>query len=176
MFISPTYPAVNDAREEFQMKILTDATEYGLRAVVWLAQRPGQAHKVREIAVGTRTTPGYLIKALQALAKVGILSAQRGRSGGFRLERDPAGLSVLEVVNAIDPIERIHTCPLGLESHGECLCPMHRRIDDAMAAIEQSFGASTIAAVVNEPTRSHPLCDALPEGMQVAWPPERPGV
>lgn len=146
------------------MKLLSDATEYGLRAVVWLAQRPGQAQKVREIAEGTRATPGYLIKVLQALAKVGILSAQRGSSGGFRLERDPAELSVLEVINAIDPIERIRTCPLGLESHGECLCPMHRRIDDAMAAIEQSFGDSTIDDLLTEPSVSHPLCDALTAG------------
>jgi len=143
------------------MKLLSDATEYGLRAVVWLAQRPGQAQKVREIAEGTRSTPGYLIKVLQALAKVGILSAQRGSSGGFRLERDPAELSVLELINAIDPIERIRTCPLGLEAHGECLCPMHQRIDDAMAAIEQSFGDSTIADLLAEPSASHPLCDAL---------------
>jgi len=143
------------------MKLLSDATEYGLRAVVWLAQHPGEAQKVREIAEGTHATPGYLIKVLQALARVGILSAQRGSHGGFTLERDPATLSVLEVVNAIDPIERIHTCPLGLESHGECLCPMHKRIDDAIAAIEQSFGESTIADLLSEPTTSHPLCEAL---------------
>jgi len=143
------------------MKLLSDATEYGLRAVVWLAQHPGEAQKVREIAEGTHATPGYLIKVLQALTRVGILSAQRGSHGGFTLERDPATLSVLEVVNAIDPIERIHTCPLGLESHGECLCPMHKRIDDAIAAIEQSFGESTIADLLSEPTTSHPLCEAL---------------
>ena len=143
------------------MKLLSDAMEYGLRAVVWLAQHPGQAQKVREIAQGTHATPGYLIKVLQALAKADILSAQRGSTGGFRLERDPASLSVLEVINAIDPIERIRTCPLGLEAHGECLCPMHKRIDDAIATIEQSFRESTIEDLLNEPTTSHPFCEAL---------------
>jgi len=146
------------------MKLLSDASEYGLRAVVWLAQRPGQSQKVREIAEGTHAAPGYLVKVLQALAKAHILSAQRGSSGGFRLERDPDALSVLEVINAIDPIERIHTCPLGLEAHGECLCPMHRRIDDAMAVIEQSFGGSTIDDLLAEPSASRPLCDALTAG------------
>jgi Rrf2 family protein len=143
------------------MKLLSDASEYGLRAVVWLAQHPGQAQKVREIAQGTRAAPGYLVKVLQELTKARILSAQRGSSGGFRLERDPAELSVLEVVTAIDPIERIRTCPLGLALHGECLCPMHRRIDDAMAAIERSFDESTIKDLLIEPTKSHLLCDAL---------------
>lgn len=146
------------------MRLLSDATEYGLRAVVWLAQRPDHAQKVREIADGTRAAPGYLIKVLQALAKAGILSAQRGSSGGFRLERNPAELSVLEVINAIDPVERILTCPLGLEAHGACLCPMHRRIDDAMAFIEQSFGESTIQDLLTEPSRSVTLCRALAAG------------
>ena len=154
------------------MRIVSDACEYALRAVIWLAQRPGQAQKVREIAEGTRSAPGYLVKVLQGLAKAGILSAQRGSQGGFTLERDPAHLTVLEVINAIDPIERIRVCPLGLESHGECLCPMHRQIDDALALIEASFGASTIAQLLSTPSSSVPLCDAL---ITVGIGSDRPG-
>lgn len=143
------------------MKLLSDACEYGLRATVWLAQRSGATQKVREIAEGTHSAPGYLAKVLQRLAKAGILSAQRGSQGGFTLARRPEDLTVLEVINAVDPVERIRTCPLGLESHGELLCPLHRRIDDAMALIEESFGAVTIAELINEPSRSQPLCNGL---------------
>jgi Rrf2 family protein len=143
------------------MKLLSDASEYALRAVVWLAQRPGVTGKVRQIADETRATPGYLVKVLQSLAKAGILSAQRGSHGGFTLLRDPAELTVLDVINAVDPVERIHTCPLGLEAHGPDLCPMHRRIDDAMASIEASFGASTIQELITRPARSRRLCTAL---------------
>ena len=89
------------------MKLLSDASEYALRAVVWLAQHPREPKKVRDIAVGTYAAPGYLVKVLQGLAKAGILSAQRGIHGGFTLVRDPAGLSVWEVVNAVDPVEQL---------------------------------------------------------------------
>lgn len=143
------------------MKLLSDASEYALRAVVWLAQRPGEAQKVREIADGTQSAPGYLVKVLQNLARAGILSAQRGSHGGFTLERDPDELTALEVINAVDPVERIRTCPLGLEAHGDCLCPMHRRIDDTLAQFEQTFGASTITELVTGPSPSRPLCNAL---------------
>ncbi len=143
------------------MKLLSDACEYGLRAVVWLAQNPGGARKTREIADGTHAAQGYLVKVLQDLTRAGILAAQRGSHGGFTLVRDPADLPVLDILNAIDPLQRIHTCPLGLESHGRFLCPMHQRIDDAVAAIEAGFGASTIADLLNEPARSRPLCEAL---------------
>ncbi len=143
------------------MKLLSDAGEYALRAVVWLAHHPDEPQKVRQIADGTRSAPGYLIKVLQSLTRAGILSAQRGSLGGFTLERDPSGLSVFEVVNAVDPLERIVTCPLGLASHGTRLCPMHRRIDDAMKAIQSSFEACSIALLVNTTARSKPLLETV---------------
>ena len=124
-----------------------------------LAQRPGQTFKLREIAEGTKAAPGYLIKVLQSLAKAGILSAQRGSTGGFSLVREPSKLSVLEVINAVDPIERIHSCPLGLKSHGTCLCPMHKRIDDAMARIEATFQDSSVADILDPDAASLPMSD-----------------
>lgn len=141
------------------MRLLSDAAEYALRAVVWLAANPGQPHKVRDIAEGTRSSPGYLVKVLQNLAKAGIVSAQRGLHGGFSLEREPDGLSVLEVINAVDPIQRITTCPLGLKAHGIRLCPLHRRVDNAIATIEDSFRETTIQELLDEPAESKPLCE-----------------
>jgi Rrf2 family protein len=156
------------------MKLLSDATEYGLRAVVWLSRRPGESHKTRQIAEGTHAAPGYLIKVLQSLTRAGILSAQRGSHGGFTLVRDPAVLTVLEVINAVDPFERINSCPLGLAAHGEQLCPVHQKVDDAMAQIEQAFASSTIADLLSQPTSSHPLCAALTvEGEDAATPEEK---
>ncbi len=146
------------------MKLLSDASEYALRAVIWLAQEPGKPQKVREIAAGTRAAPGYLVKVLQGLAKAGILAAQRGVHGGFALIREPAALSVWEVINAVDPVERIRRCPLGLDAHQHGLCPMHRRIDEAMAAIEASLRDSTIGELLSDPSPSRPLCNARGDG------------
>lgn len=146
------------------MKLLSEACEYALRAVVWLAQRPEQAQKVREIAEGTKSAPGYLIKVMQDLARARIVSAQRGSHGGYMLERDPASLSVLEIINAVDPIERITTCPLGLKSHGTHLCPMHKAVDDAMAVIEKSFRDITIHELIHKRSSSRPLCEKLTIG------------
>lgn len=143
------------------MKIISDVAEYALRAVVWLAQedRAGGKFKHREIAEGTQAAPGYLIKSLQSLVKVGILSAQRGSMGGFSLVKDARELTVLEVVNAVDPIERILVCPLGLKSHGSCLCPMHRQLDNAMEAIETSLKGSTIQDLLGKKGESIPMLD-----------------
>jgi Rrf2 family transcriptional regulator, nitric oxide-sensitive transcriptional repressor len=142
------------------MKLLSEASEYALRAVVWLAQDASRPEKVREIAEATHAAPGYLVKVLQNLAKAGILSAQRGTRGGFVLIRDPAGLSVLEVISAVDPVERIQQCPLQLDSHRERLCPMHERIDQALAMVEAAFGGTMIADLLNAPEGPQPLREA----------------
>jgi len=141
------------------MRLLSDASEYALRAVIWLAQEAAEPKKVRDIAEATHAAPGYLVKVLQGLAKAGILSAQRGTRGGFALIRDPAQLSVLEVIGAVDPVERIQRCPLNLEGHGEQLCPMHQRIDQALATVEAVFRESTIAELRDAPQRPQSLRD-----------------
>ena len=140
------------------LKLFSDATEYGLRAVIWLAEQPPGTYKLIVIANATKAAPGYLIKVLQALARVGIVTAQRGTLGGFALARDPDGLTVLDVVAAIDPIERIRVCPLGVRAHGKKLCPMHRSIDEALAALEREFGQLTIRSLLGHSRASPGLC------------------
>lgn len=143
------------------MKLLSEAAEYGLRAVTLLAQRPGETLKSREIAEATHSAPGYLVKVLQALSRAEVLSARRGSTGGFCLERQPTTLTVLEVVSAIDPIERIRSCPLGLKEHAECLCPLHQKMDEALAALERDFGQTTIHDLLIDASATSRRCSAL---------------
>jgi Rrf2 family protein len=138
----------NELEERITMKLLSEACEYGLRAVIWLAQRPEEPYKVKQIADEIRAAPGYLVKVLQDLTRAGILAARRGSNGGFTLIGDPSTLTALDVINAIDPLERITSCPLQLDAHQTHLCPIHRQIDDAMATIEDLFRRLTIQDVV----------------------------
>ena len=68
-------------------------------------------------------------------------------------------MTLLEVVSAVDPIRRIQECPLGLASHGVRLCPLHKRLDSALASVEDAFRRTTLAEILAEPTESVPLCD-----------------
>src|SRR5262249_40842491 len=88
----------------------------------------------------------------------GVVQSQRGLGGGMTLARLPDDLTILEVINAVEPIERIRTCPLGLAAHGVRLCPLHRRLDDALATVEQALSGSTLAEVLAEPQRGAPRC------------------
>lgn len=137
----------------------SQTAEYALRAVVWLASHSGKALTTRQISVATKVPSDYLSKVLQALARAGLVHSTLGRRGGFLLARTPNHISVLDVVKAVDDVQRIRRCPLGFESHGAVLCPLHRRLDDAMAMVEKAFARSTIAELLAESSASVPLCE-----------------
>ena len=141
--------------------MFSQTVEYALRAVVVLADHPDEPRTVHQIAEACQVPPDYLGKVMQALGRAGLVSAQRGKHGGFTLRADPSVLSILDVVNAVDPIRRIRQCPLGIAAHGRKLCPLHRRLDAAMAAVESALGASTLAELLEEPEPMKPLCGGM---------------
>ncbi|OYV79051.1 MAG: hypothetical protein B7Z73_19310 [Planctomycetia bacterium 21-64-5] len=102
---------------------------------------------------------------MQGLSRAGLVRAQRGLHGGFTLAVPAKKLTVLDVVQAVDPFRRIEHCPLGIEGH-QSLCPLHRRLDNAVAMVEKALGASTIAELLAEPKRGKvpkPLCSLVEE-------------
>ena len=146
--------------------MFSQTTEYALRAVVYLAAQAGEGRTLQQIADATRVRPDYLSKVLQGLRRRGLLHSQRGSGGGFALVASPEALTVYDVVQAVEPIGRITTCPLGLEDHIN-LCPLHRRLDHALGMVERALKQSTIAELLTEPARERgipiPLC-SWPEG------------
>jgi Rrf2 family protein len=138
--------------------MFSQTVEYALRAVVWLAQHH-QAAPVgnRTIAEVTQIPPSYLSKILHELAEAEILRSRRGAGGGFQLIPSPDELTVLDVINAVDPLQRITGCPLKLKSHCEQLCPMHARLDETLGLVEQALANSTIREVMFDPARPLPL-------------------
>lgn len=146
--------------------MLSQTVEYALRAVVYLAGQSGP-RTTEQVASATKVPKAYLSKVLQGLVRAGLVHSQRGMGGGMTLTRDPSQMTILEVVEAVEPIGRIKSCPLGLSAHGVRLCPLHRRLDDALATVERAFGATTLAEVLADPSPSIPLCDfPVPEGSE----------
>jgi len=145
----------------FEAPMFSRTTEYALRAVVYLAAQSGQPRTIGQMAEVTRVPTDYLSKVMQNLRKAGLVHSQRGLHGGFTLGVPPAELTVYDVVQAVEPIRRIEKCPLGIKDHIN-LCPLHRRLDEAMDMVEQALRRSTIAELLVEPARSRgipiPLC------------------
>ena len=139
--------------------MFSQTVEYALRAMVHLAHMSPEPQTTDQIAIATKAPKAYLVKVLQGLADAGLLKSQRGVKGGISLVLSPKEVTILSVVNAVYPIVRIRTCPLGLAAHGAVLCPLHKRMDEAMQQMENAFGSSTLAEILSDPSPSIPLCD-----------------
>lgn len=147
--------------------MFSSTLEYALRAVTWLAARPGEGMTAQRIAEATQVPEDYLSKVLNLLVRGEVLTSQRGRNGGFQLARPAAEISMLAVVNAVEPIQRISKCPLGLRAHGVRLCPLHRRLDDAYALVEEAFGRTTLEELVADNHSREKLCEPISEVFHV---------
>jgi Rrf2 family transcriptional regulator, cysteine metabolism repressor len=114
--------------------------EYGVRVMVELARRAGEADggnpiSLAEIAAHDGLPLAYLEHLVARLRKAGLVDSRRGSRGGYMLARSPKEISMAEVVEALEgsiaPIECItessdgsivcsresepgHTCPTKL--------------------------------------------------------------
>ncbi len=138
--------------------MLPKTAEYALRAVVWLGRAPDRPQSAEEMARAILVPRRYLHKVLQDLGKSGLIKSQPGPGGGYAIHRPPREISILDVVRAVGAVQRIEQCPLGLSSHTQ-LCPLHRELDRAFAAVEEAFARVTIAQILDTPSHILPLCD-----------------
>lgn len=139
--------------------MISQTAEYALRAVVYLASAHGTPQTTAQISEAAQLPAGYLAKVMQQLTRAGLVASQRGLHGGFTLARDPAKLTILEVVTAVDGSRRFRECPLGIQEHGVNLCPLHRRLDEAAATVEKAFAASVVAELLPSDPESGDGCE-----------------
>lgn len=126
--------------------MITKTGIYGLRAMLALAKLPeGEYAGVPRIAELVDVPQSYLSKLLRILARAGLVRSQRGLGGGFRLARDPASISLYDIVEPLEQIERWSGCFLGnpvcSEEHP---CALHSRWKEVQQAYLSMMRRSTL--------------------------------
>lgn len=86
------------------MKV-SQKVDYACRALAYLAQRHdgGQLFRTEEISEVEEIPQNFLSLILNDLKKRGFLTSKRGKAGGWRLSQDPAQVTLLQVVEALEP-------------------------------------------------------------------------
>lgn len=134
--------------------MLSHTVEYALRAMGHLAMLDGEPATSQSIASRTSIPQGYLSKIMRDLVCADLVRSFRGRRGGFVLARPAARITILDIVNAVDPIRRIDCCSKD-STQGMC-CPIHRCIDEAMSLIESRFRGATLVSILESPMLTPP--------------------
>jgi Rrf2 family protein len=83
--------------------MLTQRSKYALRAMLMLAaQKPGELILVADIAEKRKVPKKFLELILLDLKKRGLLFAQRGKNGGYRLAKPASKITFGEIVRIMD--------------------------------------------------------------------------
>lgn len=83
---------------------LTTKSSYGVRGLINLAieYSKNQPMSIRNISTEENISSIYLEQIFNRLKNCGIVKSVRGPKGGYLLERDPAEISVYDVVIALE--------------------------------------------------------------------------
>jgi len=89
---------------------LSKKTEYSIMALRHLGRNESMTATVREIAADCRIPAPLLAKLLQQLARSGLVHSLQGVNGGYRLKSAMAGISLAEVIEAVEGPFRVTAC------------------------------------------------------------------
>ena len=111
---------------------------------------------LHDIASKLGIPKAFLSKILQQLGRTGIVRSLKGPSGGFTLSRDPASLTVREIVEEIDGPLKVFECfssgAADCSHHGNC--KILAVFDTVTSEIGRVLGKVTLAEFVDEPRKA----------------------
>ena len=97
------------------------ATNYALHTMLYFMVLPsGKNIGVQQLAEMQKISPTYLSKILTKLVKAGMIQSTPGIKGGYKLIRNKADISFLEVIQATEGTALLFECGIG-EDHQGCL-------------------------------------------------------
>ena len=116
---------------------ISRAGEYGVLGLMNLARRaPGQMAMIEEVSRMEKIPESFLAKIFQHLARAGLVRSNRGAHGGFALARNPAQITVLEIIEAIEGKIIFQRCKLAkpvCQHVGGCaICGLFEQAQDGV--------------------------------------------
>ena len=88
---------------------VTTKSDYGFIIMLELAKQYKESYvSLAEIADEKKLSAGYLVQITQPLVKAGLIKSKEGKGGGYALKKDPATISVLDILEALDgPVQLV---------------------------------------------------------------------
>ena len=131
---------------------VTRAADYGVRAMIQLTALANTGRvSLPELAHVTGAPESFLSKVLQSLTREGLITSQRGQSGGFHITPRGAAATMLDVIEAVDGAICLNLCVTpGRSCSRKAHCPAHPVWVEAQLAIVKVLSGASIAALAAE--------------------------
>jgi Rrf2 family protein len=125
---------------------LTRAADYAMRVMIHLATLPAHERALLPaLAAATAAPESFLSKVLQALSRAGLITSQRGQSGGFAILPKGRRASMREVIEAIDGPVHLNVCLISARACGRSKwCPAHTVWVEAQRAMMEVLSGAVI--------------------------------
>lgn len=126
---------------------LTMHTDYALRVLLQAASAPGTRLSIAQVAAQHGISRNHLMKVVNQLANIGLIETVRGPGGGFSLARDPAAITLGEVVRQTEPNMQAADCGACMFRTGCGLTPI---LGSAMDAFLDVLDRRTLADALKD--------------------------
>lgn len=80
------------------MKLITRDTDYGIRALVYVAKNKDRVVSVRELVEELGVPRAFIRKLMQKLTRKKILCSYKGKNGGFELAKEPSKIKLINLM------------------------------------------------------------------------------
>lgn len=130
---------------------ISKLTDYATVVLTLLAERPTEVHSASELATRARLELPTVSKLLKSLGQAGLVDSFRGASGGYRLARAAASISVADIITAMEG-------PIGVTQ-----CSSHQGLCDHEAHCGVRSNWRRISEAVESALREISLADMLPQ-------------
>lgn len=145
---------------------LSRMADYGVVLMTQFAQVPAAMKTAPDVAVSSGLPVPTVSKILKLLTQGGLLESQRGIKGGYTLARDPADISVADIIGALDGPIALTECMTaeGAICEIEALCPTRtnwKKINDVLSTALASVSLADMAGPVGGVTPRMPAPPAL---------------
>lgn len=142
---------------------LTKRGDYAVRAMLALTRGNGNGLlSARRISDAMDIPVRFLPQVLADLQRAGLIEAAPGRSGGYRLARNPASVTLLEVIEAVEGDSRRQSCVLrGGPCGQDGFCDVHLVFFEGQEALRGTFARSSLAELARhgEPADAPAIAD-----------------
>ncbi len=122
--------------------------EYALRAMIYLADRPGGIARGTEIASHEHIPKYYLEKVIRDLMRRGLVRARRGPGGGYQLARDADTVTFRDIIEAVEGPIKLNLCTDGSSSCAlQPSCRMYRVWEKGQRVLLDVFSDTSLAEI-----------------------------